>query len=135
MRIFRGSIFLGSGDHSMRAVDALHERIDDAVSHLGGLQQSHPGEEEQDAQDQIEIEEAVRDIASALLGREVAFRDVQPKSDDAEGVHAYLGAKNRQYTSRLSPKDCTCPNYVMRRQSWCPAQLSHTDLFRKEKWS
>lgn len=78
MRLFRGKLFLGSGEHSERGVKVLHARLDDALSHLSGLQQSHQGEEDLDFQAQVEIEEVVRDIASALLGREVHFGDVQP---------------------------------------------------------
>lgn len=112
MRIFRGLLFLGAGTNSMRGVRALHARLDDAVSHLGGMQQpAHPEtaeeaavEERMQAEAQIEIEEAIRDIASALLGREVVFLEKQPyPSNDGEGIYRYMEAREKKRHGRGNP--------------------------------
>jgi hypothetical protein len=88
MRVFRSRVFLGNGETSQKAVKALHQRLGDGLVDLGFLQQSHKGEANLDAE--IALEEVVRDIASALLGREVAIREVQPESDDSNVIEAYL---------------------------------------------
>jgi len=70
MRYFRALSFRGAGVHSAVDTVLLHSRLNDALSISGGLQQGGVENLEQDTE---EMEDVVRDIAAALLGREVEF--------------------------------------------------------------
>lgn len=129
MRIFHGTVFLGSGDHSKQAVEALHARLDDAVSALGGLQQSrNPDEATLDAEARVELEEVVRDLVSALLGREVQLTDVQPyPPNDGRIIHTYWEAKRGRALDKLRdanvtiPPECECQPKALYQLLHCPA--------------
>jgi hypothetical protein len=79
--IFTRLLFQGCGDYSARDAAVLRKRFENALSLQGGCQQpGHPETEEQ-WKEEMEmlrkcdqyIEDAVRDIATALLGREITF--------------------------------------------------------------
>jgi hypothetical protein len=70
---FSDRLFMGSGLHSVLVSNMLHQRLDDALSWLSGLQQSMGMGIESDpaveAQAEEEIKAAVKDIQIALLGK------------------------------------------------------------------
>ena len=68
VRNFNGMLFLGMGDRSMSKVDLLHERLNCAISLLSGLQQ---GGEDIDGKYNKELKDIVKDIAAAILGKEI----------------------------------------------------------------
>ncbi len=74
-RGFHGLLFLGNGEHSVRERQRLHEILDRALDLSGGLQQPGP-EDPSDERYHREIEDAVRDVAAALLGREIELGEV-----------------------------------------------------------
>ena len=111
----------------MRAVDMLHQRLDDALWHLGGRSRgrgSREREEELDPESQIEIEEAVQDLASALLGREVVFTSAQPYPSNDDGpIEAYwdkLRGGNLERFPAPLPKGCRCTRHALMRTLLCP---------------
>lgn len=65
-RLFDRMIHLGLGDYSGRGGAVLSERLDEALCHLGGLQQGACDEEGDKY-----IEDVVRDVAMALTGKEI----------------------------------------------------------------
>lgn len=81
-RDFKEMIFLGNGKVSEGRVRALHSKLDFAVIMLGYLQQPPHSSceceaqraEEDNRKGQAALEEAVRDIAAALTGREIEFK-------------------------------------------------------------
>jgi hypothetical protein len=92
MRYFPGLLFLGAGDHSLRLIKLLHARLDEALHISGGLQQSSQGMPEDEAycaRFEAECEDAVRDIAAALLGREVTVGRRLPYPYDDEPTRLY----------------------------------------------
>ena len=127
MRIFRGTVFLGSGEHSVRACEALHARLEDALSALSGRQQSRSDDEaELNQRAEIEMEEVVRDIASALLGREIALTDVQPyPPGDGAVIHTYWEKKREAVLNKLReanvplPEACECTPAAVYRLLHC----------------
>lgn len=93
MRYFPGLLFLGAGDHSVLLCKTLHKRLDEALQISGGLQQSSQGMPEDEAcriSSEVEREDAVRDIAAALLGREVTFGRRLPYPYDDEPRRLYV---------------------------------------------
>jgi hypothetical protein len=85
MRHFHGLLFLGSGLSSQEGRAHLHRILDRALDISGGLQQPDPvteppraDREDEDRRWQREIEDAVRDIGAALLGREIQLGEVLP---------------------------------------------------------
>lgn len=74
-RKFTEMLFLGNGDASKAEVARLHERLDEAISLLSGLQQApmaterpNPAEDELRAQEEVELLDVIEDVATALLG-------------------------------------------------------------------
>lgn len=93
MRQFHDMLFLGNGQHSVAEAERLRKLLDDSIVTLGGLQQGLGGCESQadyeqgKAQhraDQQSLEDAVRDIAAALLGRRIIFGSYLGRRDDAQ---------------------------------------------------
>ena len=70
-----GTIFMGAGERTAKDIQALHEILDEALSTLSGLQQ---GGEDQDGQFEREMENAVRDIGAAILGKEIRIGEKLP---------------------------------------------------------
>lgn len=98
MRIFRSLLQKGS---IPAASDALHYRLEDALEALAFVQNGP----EQTKEDQLKREEAreeiidvLRDIASALIGREISFTTEQPISEDGPIIETYLKAKFEEPT-------------------------------------
>lgn len=132
MRIFRGQVFLGNGEVSRRAAEALHQRLDDALINLGGLQQGGPDprfpeEVELVAEMRTEIEEVIRDLASALLGREIVFTNVQPQPKDGAVVQRYWEERRAETLSKLDdycvpyPSNCICTPQMLHHMAGCAA--------------
>jgi hypothetical protein len=95
MRYFPGLIFLGNGHIAERICKLLHKRLDDAIHASGGLQQSNRGEDELDSiigpvvgLEKIR-ENAVRDIAAAILGREITIGEELQYPYDHTPIHEY----------------------------------------------
>jgi hypothetical protein len=100
MRVFLGLLFLGSGDTSVRAAHLLEERLREGISLSGGLQQSSQGmpeDRDERARGEADLEDIVRDIAAALLGREITFGAATPYPPD----HAPLQAYDDRYQASL----------------------------------
>lgn len=72
MRKFHGLLFLGMGEDSNKLVVRLHQRLNEGLLVLGGAQQMH-SRSERDEDLLSDIEDVVRDIAAALLGKETTF--------------------------------------------------------------
>lgn len=73
MRQFHGLTFLGNGEFSKKECDALHKRLDDGLNLSGHKQQgSMP------TRMLVELEDVVRDIVAALIGRSLEFAGVLP---------------------------------------------------------
>jgi len=92
MRVFLGLLFLGSGDWSVRAAHLLKERLQEGISLSGGLQQSSQGMPEDRAEmarGEADLEDIVRDIAAALLGREITFGAATPYPPNDAPLQAY----------------------------------------------
>lgn len=68
MRRFHGLLFLGSGDFSKKECEALHNRLDNGLD-LSSYGQQGPMSKEL----QLDLEDVVRDIVAALLGKDVEF--------------------------------------------------------------
>lgn len=74
MREINRMIFFGAGSTSRDAVNHLKQRLDDAVSTLGGLQQpGHPESEEEAKQEELffakanaDLKDMISDIISAF---------------------------------------------------------------------
>jgi hypothetical protein len=80
-RKFTKMVFLGNGDASMAEVQRLHERLDEALSILSGLQQPpmateapDPDEDDLRNEQEAELRDVVRDVAAALLDASVDIR-------------------------------------------------------------
>ena len=74
-RNFCKMIFMGNGDLSLDNSNKLHERLEEGLSILSGLQQFRQDNNEFSS----EIEDVVRDIAAALLGKEIEIGNVEVK--------------------------------------------------------
>ncbi len=69
VRVFRTSILMGNGESSRIVCDRLHRRLDVALSWTDGLQQLRGFSTDGDslyAKTKAEIEDVVRDVATAL---------------------------------------------------------------------
>jgi hypothetical protein len=81
IRYFNGLIFLGSGETSVQEAEGLKRRLADGLKMLGGLQQPDHAESEEHFRQcmaaqlkaERELADVVRDLAAALLGREIDF--------------------------------------------------------------
>lgn len=69
MREHDALLFMGAGHRSQYAADRLKARLNTAFATLSAWQQGSP----QVLEEVVEVEDTVRDIAAALLGREVLF--------------------------------------------------------------
>jgi len=81
MRQFEHLLFLGNGAVSAHEAQRLHDRLNEGLSLSGGLQQSNQGEPEDEGERahlEAELQDVVRDLAAALLGREIAFEERLP---------------------------------------------------------
>jgi hypothetical protein len=76
-RLFDEMIFMGRGDYSARDCALLTNRLDQALSYLSGIQQSlfDLGTEENIRKAEEPIYDIVRDIAMALTGKEIEFKE------------------------------------------------------------
>ena len=72
MRQFHGLIFMGAGERTEAECAFLTKRLQEAMMLVSGMQQAHEGTFES------EVEDIVRDIAAAVLGREVTFGEKLP---------------------------------------------------------
>ena len=85
-RHFTEMLFCGAGDRTRDQIKLLHERIARALVHLSGSQQG-PHWQAQPSQEMLDREEAMnreavlaceqvaRDVAMALTGKEIDFRE------------------------------------------------------------
>ena len=91
-RKFTGLLFHGMGNHSFAKSVALHLCLGKGLSLSSVIQQpSRPENDRQAKEDEEmiteckqEIEEVVRDIAAALLGREIEFGGTLPYPPEGE---------------------------------------------------
>lgn len=74
-RQFKGLLFSGDGDFSGHESVALHKRLDEGLSILSGVQQEHPADWRKW---KVDVEDIVKDIAAALLGRNIELTDELP---------------------------------------------------------
>jgi hypothetical protein len=82
MRKIKQMVFMGNGEHSLLEVKSVNKILKEAFVNLSGIQQpSHCASEEQVKEDRLfvkdkqkEIEDAVRDIAMALTGKDIKFK-------------------------------------------------------------
>lgn len=85
MRLFHGLLFLGSGDFSKKECEALHNRLDNGLELSSyGQQGPMPGEL------LLDLEEVVKDIAAALLGRNIEFTDALPYPSEPRNLTPIL---------------------------------------------
>ena len=85
MRYFHGLIFFGNLS-CIEQTAMLRDRLNDACQLVGGLQQGGHPDSEEDAlaqetmrtSDQKAVEDIVRDIAAALLGRDITIGERLP---------------------------------------------------------
>ena len=82
-RQFKGLLFRGDGDFSGHESVILHKRLDEGLSILSGLQQEHPSDWRKW---QADLEDVVKDLAAALLGRDVEFTDELPYPPEGHGL-------------------------------------------------
>lgn len=78
MRLFHGLIFQGAGKTSVTQLRRLNNIYQRAGMIAGGLQQGVHTDSQEHKDGTVEIEDAVRDIAAALLGRDITFTKVLP---------------------------------------------------------
>lgn len=83
MRHFHGLVFLGNGQFSVAEMERLKLRLDDGFNDLGAMQQGNvyatPEENERErAEITSALEDVVRDVAAALLGRKITFGEKLP---------------------------------------------------------
>ena len=78
MRRFTGLLFLGAGEISVFEADVLRERLNEAISISGGLQQELRPEPGDESDEEIELYHIVKDIAAALVGYNIEFTDKLP---------------------------------------------------------
>lgn len=69
-RCFNNMLFFGNGDYSIRNAEVLKTRLEEAMNILSGLQQ---GAEDEEAYKFIE--NIVKDVAMALTGKEIEFKE------------------------------------------------------------
>jgi len=77
MRVFHGLMFLGNPTSSMQA-SILHARLNEGIEMQGGLQQGVPTDSEEYKKGTADVADVIRDLAAALLGREINFGDALP---------------------------------------------------------
>jgi hypothetical protein len=79
MREFDSLVFMGAGDRSAADCYRLHRMLDRALGNLSALQQAgqHYSEERR-AGMECGIEDAVKDIAAALLGKKIKIGEKLP---------------------------------------------------------
>lgn len=80
MRKFHGLFFGGAGDHSIWEANKLRQLLEDSIIELGGMQQGGT-KEEQDTSREV-LEDAVKDFAAALLGRNITIGEKLPYPSD-----------------------------------------------------
>ena len=73
MREFKGLLFLGNNE-SAKQVRKLRKLLNNAISLSGGLQQGADLTEEV----RLDMENAIRDIAAAILGVNIEFKEKLP---------------------------------------------------------
>ncbi|KKM95021.1 hypothetical protein LCGC14_1192520 [marine sediment metagenome] len=77
---FDKQIFMGSGNHSVRAMGLLHGLIEEALITLSGKQQNglmgYAFDHESDQEDEIKLDDIVRKVAICLTGKEYVQSDV-----------------------------------------------------------
>ncbi len=73
MRYFKGLLFDGN-EQAKESIKLLHKLLDNAYSISSGLQQGGDLTEEY----RIEREDAIRDIAAAVLGLNIEFKEKLP---------------------------------------------------------
>ena len=138
MRAFLSLLFMGSGECTVRDVDLLHQRLQDALSHSSGLQQSRGGEEEMDRKSTAEMEDVVRDIAAAVLGREVTFGETLPyPSPDTSALFEYWEqqqaklAKDRHYPMPTEKEHrCSCTTHALLTVTRCQFhEVGHRSMY------
>ena len=71
MRLFDSILYMGAGKFSEADVRLLKRQLKEALSVLSGIQQG--GGDQIDAQELDMREDVVRDMAAALLGREITI--------------------------------------------------------------
>jgi hypothetical protein len=77
-------LFCGAGEFSAQKVKMLHNRLDEAISILSGIQQ---GGKPCVEQDEAAIKDIVQDLSVALLGREIFLWDKElpyPQTDNID---------------------------------------------------
>ena len=92
MRHFPGLVFLGAGEHSILLVKLLQARLNEAIDLSCALQQSSQGmpeDEHEEARLANALDDAVRDLAAALLGRQVTIGDKLPYPYDDDPLRLY----------------------------------------------
>lgn len=87
MRLFRQRLPLGTGFLARSDIALLHQRLDDAITCAGGMQQGVPTDSPEYAEGERYIEDALRDLATALTGRELALGEKIPRSDTVVDLH------------------------------------------------
>lgn len=81
-RHFNQQLFHGAGDHSKMGVRKLRSVLNNALNMQSGMQQGVHQTDPQYKEGQRVLEDAVRDIAAALLGRSVTFGKKLPYDNE-----------------------------------------------------
>jgi len=87
-REFQGMLFYGNGDHALIGEAKLYHLLQEALSHISGLQQPLMATMDTEGWDEVledgwgRVETIVRDIAAALTGKEIEF--MSPIEDEDE---------------------------------------------------
>lgn len=107
-RWFKGLYFDGDGDFSGHERITLHKRLDEGLSILSGLQQEHPADWRNR---KVDLDTIVRDIAAALLGRNIELTDELPYPPIDYGLkwNKFLYAMKQLPTDRKCWKHYTQP--------------------------
>jgi hypothetical protein len=107
MRHFPGLVFLGAGEHAVRLVQLLQARLNEAVELSCALQQSSQGMPESEHEDEdakLALNDAVRDLAAALLGRQMTIGDKLPYPYNDEPLRLYT---EQVLANKLYSVQCT----------------------------
>lgn len=86
MRFFGGQVFMGAGIFSEADCRLLRKQLEDALSALSGIQQGGQEAARRDGWDTRE--DAVRDIAAALLGKTIVLGHDYDGKDQYDGPRA-----------------------------------------------
>ncbi len=101
------------GPRADQGLKCLRARFEEAISASSGIQQPG-GSDEECIQGQLDIENAIRDIAAALTGKEISFGEklpYPPPEKDYHNQNDYMEKEKKLDNLDFSMKGPHCEKY------------------------